>query len=134
MVCAPLRIVRSGFVRSKWVGLGAQKGIPSAPQPLSSACQCFPIISYEIPSREKVLRRPSVLAVTQEGGRAFPERTIGERTILGVSELFVDPGKSRRRPVRCQTLGVVLPHLLCEILRANFVRFLLTFPAVSWTI
>ena len=32
-----------------------------------------------------VLRRPSIAAVTKEGGRAFPERTIGERTILGVS-------------------------------------------------
>ena len=34
---------------------------------------------------EKVLKRPSIVAVTKEGGRAFPERTIGERTTLGVS-------------------------------------------------
>ena len=33
------------------------------------------------------LRRPSIVAVTEEGGRAFPERTIGERTILGVSDM-----------------------------------------------
>ena len=74
------RIVRSVSVRWKWAGT------PSAPQPMSSACQCFPIISPEIPSREKVLMRPSIVAVTEEGGRGSPERTIGERTILGVSE------------------------------------------------
>ena len=79
------RIVRSVLVRSKWAGLGAQKKIPCAPQAMSSACQRFPIISYEVPSREKVLRRPSLVAVTEEGGRAFPERTMGERTILGAS-------------------------------------------------
>ena len=28
------------------------------------------------------------MAVTEEGGRAFPERTISERTILGVSGFF----------------------------------------------
>ena len=61
---APLgRIVRSVFVRSKWAGLGAQKGTPSAPQPMSCACQRFPLndISYEFPSREKVLKRPSIV-------------------------------------------------------------------------
>ena len=62
------RIVRSVFVRSKWAGLGAQKGTPSAPQPMSSACQHFLIISYKIPSREKVLKRPRIVAVTEEGG------------------------------------------------------------------
>ena len=77
------RIVRSVCVRSKWAGLGAQKGTPSAPQPMSSECQRFPIISYEIPSREKVLRRPCIVAVTKEWGRAFPECTIGEGAILG---------------------------------------------------
>ena len=38
--------------------------------------------------REKVLRRPSIVAVTEGGGRAFPEPTIGECTILGVSGVF----------------------------------------------
>ena len=75
------RIVRSVSVRAKWAGLGAQKETPSAPQPMSSVCQRFPIISSEISSREKALRGP----VTEEGGRAFPERTIGERTTLGIS-------------------------------------------------
>ena len=51
---------------------------------MPSVCQRFPILSYEAPSRQKVLRMPSIVAIT-EGGRAFPERTIGERTILGVS-------------------------------------------------
>ena len=61
------RIVRSVSVRSKWAGLGAQKGTFSAPQPMSSACQRFPIISYEILSGGKKLRRPNMVAITKEG-------------------------------------------------------------------
>ena len=41
-----------------------------------------------------VLRRPNIVAVTEEGGRAFPERTIGERTILGASGFSVLRGAS----------------------------------------
>ena len=66
------RIVRSVSVLSKSVGLGAQKGTPSAPQPMSSACQFFPIVSYEIPSTERVLRRPDIVAVTKEGAEFSP--------------------------------------------------------------
>ena len=83
----PGRIVRSLSVRSKWAGLGAQKGTPSAPQPMSNVCHRFPIISYEILLR-KVLRRPSLVAVTEEGSRASPEPTISERTILGASGIY----------------------------------------------
>ena len=68
-------------VCSTWVGLGAQKKAPAAPQPMSSVCQRFPIISifYEIPSRDKVLRRPNIVAVTEEGGQSF-SRTHDWRT------------------------------------------------------
>ena len=47
------RIVRAVSVRSKRAGLGAEKGTPSAPRPMFSVCQRFPIISYEIPSGER---------------------------------------------------------------------------------
>ena len=64
--------MRSVSVRSKWAGLGAHRGTPSAPQPMSSACQRFPITSCEIPSTEKVLRRPNIVAVTEEGAELSP--------------------------------------------------------------
>ena len=87
------RVVLSVSVRSKWAGLGAQKGTPSAPEPLSNVCQRFPIISYDIPSREKVLRRPSIFAVIEKGGRAFPEHMVGERKVLGVSGFWGSVGQ-----------------------------------------
>ena len=37
----------------KWAGLGAHKGTPAAPQPMSNVCQRFPTISYEIPSDKR---------------------------------------------------------------------------------
>ena len=37
-------------------------------------------------------------------------------------------------PGRLLTLGVVLPHLPCEIFRANSSPFLSIFPGISWTI
>ena len=75
-------------VRSKWAGLGVEKGTPSAPQPMSSVCQRFPIISYEVPSREeKVLRRPRIVAVTEEGVQSFP-RTHDRRTHDSVGVRF----------------------------------------------
>ena len=78
------RIVRSISVRSTWAGLVAQKGTPSAPQPMSSACQHFPIISYEIPLKEKVLRRPNIVAVTEEGAELSPNaRSANARFKIG---------------------------------------------------
>ena len=107
------RIVRSVSMRSKWAGVGAQKETPSASQLMSSVCQRFPMISYEIPSREKALRDP----VTEKGGRAFPERTICELTILGASGKFskghiFKPFRSQSSDMFSRTLGRS-EHQLC---------------------
>ena len=48
-------------MRSKWAGLGAEEGIPSAPQPMSSVCQNFALISYagwKFRPRNKILNTP----------------------------------------------------------------------------
>ena len=47
------KTVRSVSVRSKWAGLGAQEGIPSAPQPIANVCQRFPSISYDNPAKKR---------------------------------------------------------------------------------
>ena len=81
------RIVLPISVRSKWAGLGAQKGTPSAPQPMSSACQRFPIISYDIPSREKVPRRNSIVAIKEEGAELSPNARSANARFWGYPEL-----------------------------------------------
>ena len=67
-------------------GSGSSEGDPSARQLMSSVCQRFSTISTEIPSRENVLRRPSIVAITEEGGQSFP-RTHDRMGLFGVPRL-----------------------------------------------
>ena len=83
------RIVPFSLRRSKWACLGAQTRTSSAHKPMSN----FPIISYEDSFTEKVLRS---VAVIDEAGRAYPEPTIGERTILGSSGPTLSDSSQRR--------------------------------------
>ena len=46
------------------------------------------IISYEIPLRKRSRRGPAKWQPPSSAGRAFPEPTVGERTMLGVSGIF----------------------------------------------
>ena len=57
---------------------------------MSSACQRFSIISYEMSSREKVLRRPNIVAVTEEGAELSPNARSANARFWGYPA-FVPP-------------------------------------------